>query len=382
MTAKYVTYKPKKILNVHKHLDGGWYWTKYSAHPYLGCEFGCQYCYGRDKHYCPYDNIEDFDKLIKIKENAPELLKKELKNKPKELISVGEWQPVEAKYKLSRKMLEVCLDLGFPVFVLEKSPLILRDLDLLKKINKKAGVISGFSIITTKDDEVRKIFEPKALPVKARFEAMKKFAKAGIMTGTHLMPILPFFYDQDENLEAVIKMTKQYGGQYVLASSLTLWGEVKNYFYKVLAKRFPELIDKYEKLYSSQAGTPVQAGVGENEIFSEYWQPISQKVKKLCQKYKILDYIPRPVQFYDKELQLNKKIAEKFYFKARDYQDAGPKYKFREWAYRKAAWAIDDLKESLADIYKHTWLVGIERIPGIGNRLAHEIEKEIKSEHE
>lgn len=363
-----VKYKPKKILNVHKHLDGGWYWTKYSAHPYLGCEFGCEYCYGRDKHYCPYEHIEDFDKLIKIKENAAELLRKELKNKPKELISVGEWQPAEAKYKLARQMLEVCLDLGFPVFVLEKSPLILRDLDLLKKINKKAGVISGFSMMTTKDDETHKIFEPKAPPVKARFEAMKKLADAGLMTGTHLMPILPFIYDDEENLEAVVKTTKKYGGQYVLASSLTLWGEVKNYFYSVLAKHFPELIEKYDRIFSS------------DEAFSEYWQPIGLKVKKLCIKYKILDYIPRPIKFYDKAFQLNKKIAGQFYLKAKAYQERGPKYKFREWAYRKAAWAIDDLKESLANIYKHTWLVGIERIPGIGNRLAHEIEKEIKNQ--
>lgn len=362
---KYQTYKAKKILNIHKHIDGGWYWTKYSAHPYLGCEFGCQYCYGRDKHYCPYDNIDDFDKLIKIKENAPELLKKELKDKPKELISVGEWQPVEAKYHLSRKMLATCYDLGFPVFVLEKSPLILQDLDLLKKINKKAGVISGFSIITTKDDNLRQIFEPKAPSVKSRFEAMKKFADAGIVTGTHFMPILPFIYDNDENLESVIKMTKKFGGQYILGSSLTLWGEVKNYFYNVLAKHFPDLVNKYDEIFNDK------------NKFSNYWQQIGLKIKKLCKKYKILVYIPRPVNFYEKDLQLNKKIAEKFYLKAKEFKECGEKYKYREWAYRKAAWAIDDLKESLASIYKHTWLVGLQRIPGIGNRLAHEIEKEL-----
>lgn len=145
---------------------------------------------------------------------------------------------------------------------------------------------------------------------------------------------------------------------------------MKNYFYTVLAKHFPELVEKYDKIFSS------------DETFSEYWQPIATKVKKLCAKYKILNYIPRLLNFYDKELQLNKKIAGKFYLKAKEYQERGSKYKYREWAYRKAAWAIDDLKESLADIYKHTWLVGIERIPGIGNRLAHEIEREFANNRE
>lgn len=362
---KYQEYQAKKILNVHKHIDGGWFWTKYSAHPYLGCEFGCEYCYGRDKRYCPYDKIEDFDKLIKVKKNAAELLKNELKDKPRELISVGEWQPAEANFKLSRKMLEVCLELGFPVFVLEKSPLIMRDLDLLKKINKKAGVISGFSIITTKDDKNRKIFEPKAPTVLSRFQTLQKFAQAGILTGTSLMPILPFIYDNTTNLEAVVKETKKNGGSYILAGGLTLWGGVKSYFFKVIKKYFPSLLSKYEELYSNE------------EKFGKYWLGITTKVKQLCRKYGIADSIPRPVKYFPKDLQFNKKVAELFYLKAREIQetDGNP---YKQWAYRKAAWAIDDLDQSLVDIYKRSWLVGIQKIKGIGNRLAHEIEKEIK----
>lgn len=367
MEVKYQTYKVKSILNTHKYLDGGWFWTKYSAYPYLGCQFGCQYCFYRDRHYCPYKNLEDFDKLIKAKENAPELLKKELSRiKDKEYIAVGDWQPAELKYRLSRQMLKVCLNLGFPVFILEKSPLVLQDLELLKKINKKAGTIVGFSIITTKDDRVRKIFEPQAPLVRARFEAMRKIARMGILTGTVLMPILPFIYDNDNNLEAVIKKTKGFGGKFVLGASLTLQGELKPYYYGILAQHFPDLIEKYDII------------VKNNDSFSEYYQPIALKIKKYCQKYKIPDYIPRPLQHYPPKLHLNKKMAEKFYLKAKDYQGQ-PKNRYREWAYRRAARAVDDLEESLADIYKHTWLVGLQRIPGIGNRLAHEIERELKN---
>lgn len=363
---EYQKYQAKKILNIAKHCDGGWFWTKYSSYPYLGCYFGCEYCYERDEKYLPYKGQPDlFDKLIKIKENAPELFEKELKKVTPDLISVGDWQPAERKFRLSRKMLKVCYQLGFPVFVLEKSPLILDDLALLKKIDQKSGVVSGFSIITTRDDKQRRIFEPKAPAVSARFQAMKKFAQAGILTGTVFMPILPFFYDDVENLEAVVKETKKNGGSYVLAAGLTLWGRVKPYFFGILRKHFPLFLPKYQKIFSSE------------ENFGNYWKGIATKVKELCKKYHLSSSIPRPIKHFPENLIINKKIAEKFHLKARELQETGGNH-YKEWAYRKAAWQIDDLKQSLYDIYKRSWLVGLQKIKGIGNRLAHEIETYLK----
>lgn len=368
MDFEYQEYQAKKILNSYKHADGGWFWVKYSAYPYKGCYFGCEYCYERDEKYSPFKGQPIlFDKLIKIKKNAVELLAKELKKVSPDFISIGDWQPAEKKYRLSRKMLEVCYQLGFPVFVLEKSPLILTDLDLLRKINKKAGVVSGFSIITTKDDKTRRIFEPKAPTVRSRFQAMKKISQAGILTGTSFMPILPFFYDDEENLEAVVKETKKNGGSYVLAGGLTLWDGVKPYFFNVLKKNFPNLLAKYQKIYENE------------ESFGEYWHRITSKIKELCQKYHLADSISRPIKHFPVNIHFNKKMAEKFYLKAREIQEQGGNH-YKEWAYRKAAWAIDDLEESLVDIYNRSWLVGLQKIEGIGNRLAHEIEKEIKKE--
>ncbi|MGQ9718750.1 MAG: radical SAM protein [Nitrososphaerales archaeon] len=202
--AEYKTHRPERILNVYKHCDGGWFWSKYSAHPYIGCEYGCLYCYEWDRKYNPYDDPEDFDRIVQVKKNTLGLLRKELVKKPIDLIAIGDWQPAEAKYRLSRGMLEVVLDLGFPVFINEKSPLVLRDLDLIKKINNKAYANIGFSIMTTKDDRMRMIFEPKAPTVRSRFDAMASFAKEGLSTGTVFMPILPYIYDDDENLEAVM----------------------------------------------------------------------------------------------------------------------------------------------------------------------------------
>lgn len=140
-----------------------------------------------------------------VKENAPELLKKELENKPREIIYIDSYQPAEAKYRYVRRMFEICLEFGFPVFINEKSPLLLQDLDILKKINEKSYLNVCWSIIIAKDDEVRLAFEPKAPLVKSRFAAMKKLAENKILTGTAFMPILPFIYDNEKNIEEIYK---------------------------------------------------------------------------------------------------------------------------------------------------------------------------------
>lgn len=368
----YKTYQTKTILNTHKHCDGGWFWVKYSAFPYIGCEWGCQYCYWRDEKYNPHKALRNpevlkfkdpFSEYIKIKENTPELLKKALKNKPKELIYLDNYQPIDAKYQYAKKMLEVCLDLEFPVFINEKSPMVLRDLDILKKISQKSYFNVGWSIITTKDDKTRQIFEPKAPSVSARFEAMKKLAENKIITGTVFMPILPFIYDDEKNIEAVVKKTKECGGQYILDAGLTLWGYCGTHFYNILKKHQPELVVKYKQLYA------------DNNLMTNYTAKIHQLVLKYCQKYKLTSYIPRPINFYPKKLQINKKIAEKFYLKAREIQ-LSEQNKFKEWAYKKAAWALDNLGENIKEIYqKYKGINGIMEIKGIGQSLAGQIEK-------
>nr|MDO8135979.1 hypothetical protein [Candidatus Njordarchaeum guaymaensis] len=366
----YKTYKTKHILNIHKHVDGGWFWVKYSADPYLGCEHGCQYCYSRDEKYNPHKASRDpevlkfedaFSEYIKIKENAPELLMKALRGKPIDLICLDGYQPVEAKYRYARGMLKVCLGLGFPVFINEKSPLLLQDLDILKEISRKSHINVGWSIITAKDDNVRAILEKKAPPTTSRFKAMKELAENGIMTGTVFMPILPFIYDTKENIESVVRKTKECGGKYVLDSGLTLWGYCKTHFYKALEKHKAELIPEYDKLY------------GDQRLLGEHEVRVHKKVLEYCQKYGLSNYIPRPVTFYPKELQINKEIAARFYLEARELMMTGQRG-YKEWAYRKAAWALDDLKESIKEIYQERGIGGLMLIKGIGEKLAKKIE--------
>lgn len=374
----YKEYKPKTILNTQKHIDGGWFWTKYSAHPYVGCEWGCTYCYERDERYNPYKNsraakdpvIKDlqdpFSQYIKIKVNTPELLDRALSHKEKDLIYVAGYLNIDRKYKIVRKMLKVCLKHNFPVFVNEKSPDLLNDLDILKKISQKSYLNVGFSIITARDDKVKRAFEPKSPSVASRFDAMKKLSDEGIVTGTMLMPMLPFIYDTEENIEEVVARTKECGGQYVLDGGLTLWGYCGVHFYKILEKYNPDLVLKYRQLYKNE------------KSFMEYNYKVHQLVLKYCEKYNIKNYIERDVSYYPKDLQINKKIAIPFHFKARQLQlESGQKYK--EWAYRKAAWSLEELEEGIDIIYKREGLNGILKIKGIGQSLASVIVKNLEN---
>ena len=367
----YKVYTTKHILNIHKHCDGGWFWIKYSASPYLGCEYGCTYCYCREDKYDPHKReidpelleLEDpFSEYIKIKDKAPELFKKAIANKPKDLIYLDSYQPVEKKYGYCRKILEICLEYDFPVFINEKSPLLLKDLDILKEINNRSYVNVGWSIISGKDDEISAIFEPNSPKTDSRFEAMGELSENNILTGTVFMPILPYISDKEENIEEVIKNTSINGGKYILDGGLTLNGYCKTYFFNFLEKYDSALIEKYEKLFSSE------------ELYSQISIKIHKTVLKYCNKYSIPNYINRPINFFPSEIQINKKVSEKLFLKAREIQMEGGD-KFKEWAYRKAAWEIDELNDNILDIYNNEGRNGLLLLKGVGKSIALEIEK-------
>lgn len=361
----YKKYKPKKVLNVHKHIDGGWFWDKYSAFPYIGCYYGCEYCYWRDEKYNrlakEMKGLEDpFSQYIKIKENAAELLRKELRGKKKDIIYIDSYQPIESKYSLVRKMLEVCLEMNFPVFINEKSPLILKDIDLLKKISESSYLNVGFSIIFPKDNKAKKVFESRAPTIASRFNAMKILGKEKIVTGTVLIPILPFICDREKDIEEIVRKTKENGGIYVLDGGLTLFGYCKTHFYRSLKKYNSSLVEKYKKLYS------------DSKKLGEYYSKIHELVKKYCEKYGVKNYIPREVKFYPKELQLNKKVAEMLFLKAREIMmTKGPCYE--QYSYLKAGWSVDELKENVGRIYKEERIDGLIKLKGVGRKIAGEI---------
>jgi DNA repair photolyase len=364
----FVPYQPRSILNKGKRADH-WFWSRYSAYPYIGCQHGCAFCYCRERKYAPYEDPEDFAHVIKAKVNAAGLLRRGLSKVPVDVVFTGDYQPAERKFELSRRMLEICREAGFPVFVLERSPLVLRDLDLLVDIHRLAPSIVAFSILTTPDAPSRAAvhaIERLAPPAEKRFAAMAQFAEAGLLTGTCLMPVLPGISDDDATLESVVRWTADHGGRFVLVGALTLADQQRAYFERTLHERFAHLEGMYRSLYPPGSYAPS----------GEYNLRLGRRVRELCLRHGVLDRIPRPVIPGDRRA-LNKRVVEQLANRAYSLElDGAPPR--RVWAYRKAAWAIEDLEQDLRLVYREMGLRGLQSIPAVGASLAPEVETWVK----
>jgi DNA repair photolyase len=364
----FISYQPKTILNKSKRADH-WFWTRYSAYPYIGCQHGCEFCYCREQKLSPYDDPNDFAYIVKAKLNAPVLLRKALRRLPVDLVFSGDYQPAERKFDLSRQMLEVLLESHFPVFVLSRSPLVLRDLDLLTAIQADSRAVVAFSVISTPDSTNYSrvcLLEHLAPTAAKRFAAMEKIAAAGILTGTCLMPILPGLCDDPANLEAVVRWTAEHGGQFVLASYLTLSDQQRSYFFAVLQQHFPDLMTLYQKIYPPGVYSP----------HGERWRTTALRVREYCEKYGIHDRMPRPIIPGDKRT-LNKTIVEKLAVQIYHMEiDGAPDA--RLWAYRKAAWAIEDTEQDLALIYHTMGMKGLQNMRDLSQETALIVERWIR----
>ncbi|HBH60850.1 MAG TPA: radical SAM protein [Nitrospiraceae bacterium] len=163
---------------------------KYCVNPYVGCSHGCRYCYATFmKRFTGH--IEPWGSFVDVKINTPEVLRRQLKRAEKGTVMVSSvtdaYQPVEARYELTRTCLDILSLFKFPVSILTKSPLVLRDMDIISKLDDAEVGLT----ITTDDDRIRKIFEPFAPPVPARIDALKKLHNAGIHTYVFIGPLLP-----------------------------------------------------------------------------------------------------------------------------------------------------------------------------------------------
>ena len=217
---------------------------------YRGCMHGCIYCDSRSNVYQMNHEFED----IEVKKNALILLKKELiKSKPS-MISIGSmsdpYMPIEKNLQYVRKSLELIYRYGFGFTCITKSDLILKDLDLLKKINEKAKCVVQMTL-TTADDELCKILEPNVCPTSKRVCVLKKLNRNNIPTVVWLTPILPYINDNEDNINSIIDYcidTNVYG-IICFQMGLTLRKGNREYFYKKLDKHFFDLKDKYIKKY-------------------------------------------------------------------------------------------------------------------------------------
>jgi DNA repair photolyase len=263
--------------------------------PYRGCEHGCIYCYARPFHeYLGFSAGLDFESKIMVKEDAPELLRRELSSpkwQPQVIFLSGVtdcYQPVERKLKLTRRCLEVLAEFRNPVFIVTKNRLVTRDLDLLAELARYHAVSVWLSI-TTLESELRKVMEPRTSPPAARLAAIRELAGAGVPTGVNVAPIIPGLTDHE--MPAILKAAAEAGAASAGYTVVRLPYGVAPLFEQWLATHFPDRKEKVlnrlramhgGKLYDSQWGKRF----GGEGIFAEQ---ISQMFKVACRKAGIPD---------------------------------------------------------------------------------------------
>lgn len=225
---------------------------------YRGCTHGCIYCDSRSACYQMDHVFED----VAVKVNAPELLEDALRRK-RRLCMIGTgsmcdpYLPLEKETRLTRRCLEVIQRQGFGVSVLTKSDLILRDLDLLKRINQSAKAVVC-TTFTTFDEDLCRVLEPHVCTTRRRFEMLRACHEAGLRTGVWLCPILPFLNDTEENLRGLLEYCFAAGVEAVVnfGMGVTLREGDREYFYAQLDRHFPGMKERYIRTFGNRYQCP------------------------------------------------------------------------------------------------------------------------------
>lgn len=227
--------------------------SNYDLNIYRGCEHRCKYCFAQYSHkYLESDFFND----IYVKINVAEILDKELTKKTwkHDLINISGvcdcYQPIEKKYKIMPKVLEVLIKHKNPVFILTKSDLIARDYELIKELSDMTQVCIS-TTITTLDEDIRKKLEPNTCSSIDRLKMLSKFVGLNCKTNVMLMPIIPYLTDSRRNLEGIYRLCYETGIEHIIPAPLHLRGSLKRYFYSFLQKEFPDTFDKIVKLYDT-----------------------------------------------------------------------------------------------------------------------------------
>ncbi|MEW6621027.1 MAG: radical SAM protein [bacterium] len=287
----------KSILNKNKYIDS-WFWDRYTINSYNGCQFGCVYCDARsEKYHLP----TDFENDIVVKKDAALMLDKRLTNARTLLPDVvalsgtsDPYQPIEAKFKNTRQCLEVLKKHKYPVHIITKSRLVLRDLDLLEEIGKQTTWCTISITITTTNSEIARFLEKRAPLPQIRFAMIKtiKEKTENIQAGVLFIPVVPYLCDSDEILEEMVKKSKEVGADYILiAGGMTMRDLQAKWFLKHLKERYPELIERYEELYNFKYNPDFYDG--DYEPTKDYIINLHKKIFALCEKYKIAYRIKR-----------------------------------------------------------------------------------------
>jgi DNA repair photolyase len=301
---RYYSSFAKNVLN-GPEVTGMGFW---SINPYVGCAFGCAYCYARYTHRfvmeraASEDKMEEvlseryeamppwlaFERNIFVKQNAPEVLARTLRHGSDkhlallkgETIVIGTatdpYQPAERKFRVTRRILEVLAEHpGLKVSIISKSPLITRDIDVLSRINRISELHIHLSLITLRRDLARRL-EPRSPTPESRVRALARLREAGIDAGINCMPVLPGITDNPSDLEALVKRVSEAGATYVGACALRLRSTARKRYLPFIAQEFPHLAERYNNTYaySHNAG-------------EKYREGLARFFDKICAKYHV-----------------------------------------------------------------------------------------------
>ena len=233
--------------NLKRKVPYGW-----DLNIYRGCEHGCKYCYAMYSH----DYLKDGNYFgnIYAKTNVAEWLEKELRASSwkREIVNIGgvtdSYQPAEAQYQLMPDILKLLIKYKTPAIISTKSDLILRDYELIDQLSR-ITYINVAATITTMDEAVREKIEPGGCTSARRFEMLKTFRKTNASIGLHVMPIIPYLTDGEENLESLFAHAKDSGVHYALPGTLYLRGKTRPYFLDFIRMEYPDIFEKINQLY-------------------------------------------------------------------------------------------------------------------------------------
>src|ERR1700757_984701 len=267
---EYFTLPAKSLLNrcVSKR-QMPFTWT---INPYRGCEFGCRYCYARYTHeFMEMRDGAAFEQKIYVKQHTADLLRRELRRvKPGEAIALGTatdpYQPAERRYEVTRGILEeFARHRGFELGIVTKSNLIVRDVDLLRRVSEHNQLFVNITITTVNNDLAR-ILEPRAPRPDLRLEAIRQLNLAGVAAGVICAPVLPGITDSPRDLEALVEAAAKADAKYIFANPLFLKPCSAAIFLPFLEKEFPHLVAGYRQRYENRAFLPPAYGKRLSEL--------------------------------------------------------------------------------------------------------------------
>jgi DNA repair photolyase len=270
----------------------------WSLNPYMGCEHRCTFCYVRAFELRAERPADDrYGRRIRVKTNIAGVLRRELGRRTwkKEAIAIGAatdpYQPAEGSYRLTRACLEVLAELGNPAGLITRGPMVVRDIDVMTSLSRRAEFSVNFSVPTL-DDDVWRRTEPGTAHPRQRLRALERLAAAGIRAGVGMAPILPGLSDRPELMEEVVRAARAAGASHVWANVLYLRPGTREHFMESLARHWPELVPRYLDLYASGAYLP-----------KEQVRPVQQRVGGLWAEHgasrrpaRFIEPEPEPVQ--------------------------------------------------------------------------------------